>query len=100
MSPDELTLRAECDVDEGLLLKEGVEDGEEGGAVVVPLQAELLVTRHLNNHAVPIHKIILRSETKKVLKKKKITVEVFFRKKVVKGHSKKSRRVFFEFLRV
>ncbi len=64
MGPDELTLGAESDVDQGLLLEKGVEDGEEGGAVVVPLQAELLVTRHLNNNnnnnggvVAPIHKI-------------------------------------------
>ena len=40
---DELPLGAEGDVDEGLLLEQRVEHGEDGRAVVVPLQAELLL---------------------------------------------------------
>ena len=35
----------EGDVDEGLLLEQRVEDREDGRAVVVPLQAELLLGR-------------------------------------------------------
>ena len=42
---DELPLGAEGDVDEGLLLEQRVEHGEDGRAVVVPLQAELLLGR-------------------------------------------------------
>ena len=93
VSPDELTLRAECDVDEGLLLEERVEDGEEGRAMVVPLQAELLVTRHLNsnNNGVvsPIHKI-LRSETIIFEEERKSQLKFFFQeKKQFWGHKKK-----------
>ena len=43
MSSEELAVRGESHVDEALLLEEGVEDGEDGAPVVVPLQAELLL---------------------------------------------------------
>ena len=101
MSPDELTLRAECDVDEGLLLEERVEDGEEGRAMVVPLQAELLVTRHLNsnnNNGVvsPIHKI-LRSETKVFEEERKSQLKFFPGKEIVlrSQQQKRGKRVSF-----
>ena len=41
--PEELPVGAEGDVDEGLLLEQRVEHGEDRRAVVVPLQAELLL---------------------------------------------------------
>ena len=47
MGSDELALGAEGDVHQGLLLQQVVEDGEERGPVVVPLEAELLVAAHL-----------------------------------------------------
>lgn len=43
MCPEELSIRGEGDVDEALLLEQGVEDRQDGAAVVVPLQAELLL---------------------------------------------------------
>ena len=43
MCPEELSIRGESHVDEALLLEEGVEHGEDGAPVVVPLQAELLL---------------------------------------------------------
>ena len=44
---EELALGAEGDVHQGLLLELAVEVGDEGGLVIVPLQAELLVAAHL-----------------------------------------------------
>lgn len=46
MGVDDLTLGRERDVDEGLLLQHGVEDREDGGAMVVPLEAILLLRPH------------------------------------------------------
>ena len=47
MGSEELALGAEGDVHQGLLLELAVEVGDEGGLVIVPLQAELLVAAHL-----------------------------------------------------
>ena len=43
MRPEELSVGAEGDIDERLLLEQRVEHGEDRRAVVVPLQAELLL---------------------------------------------------------
>ena len=47
MGSDELTLSAQGHIHQGFLFEKVVEDGEECGAVVVPLEAELLVAAHL-----------------------------------------------------
>ena len=61
MSADELSVSREGDVHQALLLEEHVHDGEDGGPVVVPLQAELLAARHA---AAAYHQMVLQSEEK------------------------------------